>query len=479
MSAATQPRPRDLPLLVDGERVVTGDWLDVHSPWSGFVVARLALGGADVTRSAIDAAGRAMRAPLPNVERRALLERIATGLEERRDEVAAILCAEAGKPLAAGAAECDRAAGTFRAAAEESVRLGGEVVPLLDEAGAGGKVAFTLRKPVGVVAAITPFNFPLNLVAHKVAPALAAGCAVVLKPAEKAPGAALLLAEVAAAAGLPPGWLNVIAGDPREIAEQFCDDPRVALITFTGSAAIGWGLARRASPKRVTLELGNVTPVIVAADGDLDRAVDAVASSAFRFSGQACISAQRAIVHESVVERFAGKLVHAAERLSVGDPADPRTELGPLISAAATERLLHAIETTVRAGATLATGGSTIGRCLLPTVLVGAPPTSPLVCEEAFGPVVAVTSFATLDEAFAQANATEFGLQAAVFSASSATALRAARELSFGAVIVNDTPSFRQDQMPYGGVKHSGNTREGPARAIHEMTEECLVVLDA
>lgn len=478
MSAATQPQPVDHPLVVDGRQVVTGAWLDVCSPYSGFVVSRLALGDADVTRSAIDAAERAMRTPLPNGERRALLERIAAGLDERRDEFAAVLCAEVAKPLAAGGVECDRAAGTFRAAADESVRLAGEVVPLLDE-GAGSKVAFTLRKPVGVVGAITPFNFPLNLVAHKVAPALAAGCAVVLKPAEKAPGAAMLLAEIAAEAGLPPGWLNVISGEPSEIADQLAADPRVALITFTGSAAIGRELARRASPKPVMLELGNITPVIVAADGDVERAVEAVAASAFRFSGQTCISAQRAIVHETLVESFVDKLVWRAEQLAVGNPAAPQTDMGPLVTVAATGRLLRSIEATVHAGATLATGGCQIGRCLMPTVLVDAPPESPLLCEEAFGPVVVVTSYTELDEAIAAANASEFGLQAAIFSASATTAMRAARELAFGAVIVNDTPSFRQDHMPYGGIKHSGNTREGPAHAIREMTDECLVVLDA
>ncbi|MBS1868598.1 MAG: aldehyde dehydrogenase family protein [Actinobacteria bacterium] len=483
MSAAPTLQPVDRPLVVDGRPVVTGAWLDVCSPYSGVVVSRLARGDAEVTRAAIDAAERAMRTPLPNGERRALLERIAAALDERRDEFAAVLCAEVAKPLRAGAIECNRAAGTFRAAAEESVRLAGEVVPLLDEAparpSARAKVAFTLRKPVGVVGAITPFNFPLNLVAHKVAPALAAGCAVVLKPAEKAPGAAMLLAEVAAEAGLPPGWLNVISGEPSEIADQLADDPRVALITFTGSAAIGHELARRASPKPVMLELGNVTPVIVAADGDVDRAVEAVATSAFGFAGQTCISAQRAIVHETLVERFVGKLVRRAEQVAVGNPADPQTEMGPLVSVAATERLLRAIDATVEAGASLATGGRRIGRCVLPTVLVGAPSESPLLRQEAFGPVVVVTSYTQLDEAIASANASEFGLQAAIFTAASATAMRAARGLSFGAVIVNDTPSFRQDHMPYGGVKHSGNTREGPAHAIREMTDECLVVLDA
>jgi acyl-CoA reductase-like NAD-dependent aldehyde dehydrogenase len=348
----------------------------------------------------------------------------------------------------------------------------------MDASPAGaGKIALTLRVPIGIVGAISPFNFPFNLVAHKVAPALAAGCPVVLKPASQTPLSALLLAELETEAGLPPGWLNVVCGEAAEIGDVLVDDPRVTLITFTGSAAVGWRIRERAPRKRVNLELGNATPVIVAADADLDDAATRLAANAFSFAGQSCISVQRIYVEREAYDAFLERFLPRVEALVVGDPADEATDVGPLISEGDRDRILSWIAEATAAGARMLTGGKLDGDLLGPTVVVDAPADAKVSCEEVFGPLCTVTPYDTLEQALALANGTRYGLQAGVFTRDLQTALRAARELDFGGVTVNEAPTFRADQMPYGGVKDSGNTREGPAYAVHEMTEERLVVL--
>jgi acyl-CoA reductase-like NAD-dependent aldehyde dehydrogenase len=349
----------------------------------------------------------------------------------------------------------------------------------MDASPAGAnKLAFTLRYPVGIVGAISPFNFPLNLVAHKIAPALAAGCAVVLKPAAKTPLSALFLADLEAEAGLPAGWLNVVCGPAGEIGDVLVSDERVRLITFTGSAPVGWNIRERAPRKRVNLELGNATPVIVAADADLDDAAARLAGNAFSFAGQSCISVQRIYVESSAYETFLAEFLPRVEALKVGDPAEEDTDVGPLIAPSERDRVLAWIDEAKAGGAQVLTGGTLDGELLRPTVLADAPPEAKVSCEEVFGPLCTVTPFDTLDEAILLANATRFGLQAGVFTRDTKAALRAARELEFGGVTINEAPTFRADQMPYGGVKDSGNTREGPAYAIREMTEERLVVLE-
>jgi acyl-CoA reductase-like NAD-dependent aldehyde dehydrogenase len=334
-----------------------------------------------------------------------------------------------------------------------------------------------MRLPVGVVAAISPFNFPLNLVAHKIAPALAAGCAVVLKPASQTPLSALLLAELEHDAGLPAGWLNVLVGPSSAIGDVVVEDARVALVTFTGSGAVGWKLRERAPRKRVNLELGNATPVIVEPDADVDDAAARCAANAFSFAGQSCISVQRIFVHEDVYDAFRSAFLPRVEALRVGDPADEETDVGPLISRDDRDRVLQWIEEARAGGATILTGGELVGELLAPTVVERPPSDSRLACDEAFGPVCTLQAYATLDEAIEGANATRYGLQAGIFTANVRTALAAAGRLEFGGVTVNEAPTFRADQMPYGGVKESGNTREGPAWAVREMTEERLVVL--
>ena len=462
-------------LLIGGEWIETGAWIDIRSPYSGDVVGRVAKAGAREACQAVDAAERAMREPLPAHKRAEILVRVAAALGRRHDEVARVISDEAGKPLKAARVEAQRAMSTYTFAAVEARKLAGEMVPM-DAAQAGeGKFAFTLRRPVGVVGAISPFNFPLNLVAHKLAPALAAGCPVVLKPASQTPLSALLLAELEEEAGLPPGWVNVLVGPAAEIGDVLVEDERVKLITFTGSGAVGWQLKQRAPKKRVNLELGNATPVVVAADADVLLAATKVAQNAFSFAGQSCISVQRVFVERGVYDEFVGQLIPLVEALKLGDPAEEDTDVGPVIDEGARDRILEWIASS---HGEVLTGGELDGELIRPTVIANPAADDKVSCEEVFGPVCTVTAVDSLEDAFELANGTRYGLQAGIFTASLDTALRGAQELEFGGVTVNEAPTFRSDQMPYGGVKDSGNTREGPRYAVREMTEERLVVVD-
>ena len=456
----------------------TDNWLEVRSPYSGEVVGRAPKSGATDARRAIDDAARVLETPLPAHERAAILDRVAALLDERHEEMAQTICAEAGKPIKTARVEASRAISTYTFAAVEARKLAGDVVPMEASQAGEGKIAFTLRRPIGVIGAISPFNFPCNLVAHKLAPALAAGCPVVLKPAGQTPLSALLLAELEQEAGLPPGWLNVLVGPSAEIGDVLVEDERVRMITFTGSSGVGWGIAERAAKKRVRLELGNSTPVVVAADADLDLAASKLAANAFSFAGQSCISVQRVYVERPALDGFLERFLPQVQTLVVGDPAHEATDVGPVIDADARTRIAEWVEEADAAGAKLLTG-STDADPLGPIVLAEAPETARVVCDEVFGPVCVVNAVDSLDDAYARANGTDYGLQAGIFTASIATALAAAQALDFGGVTVNEAPTFRADQMPYGGVKGSGNTKEGPAYAIREMTEERLVVLQA
>jgi acyl-CoA reductase-like NAD-dependent aldehyde dehydrogenase len=465
-------------LLVAGEWVETGEWQEVRSPYSGEVVARVAKAGAEETRRAIDAAEAAMREPLPAHKRAEILVRVAAALGRRHEEVARGISDEAGKPLKSAKIEASRAMSTYTFAAVEARKLAGEIVPMDASQAGEGKLAFTLRKPIGVVGAISPFNFPLNLVAHKVAPALAAGCAVVLKPASQTPLSALLLAELETEAGLPPGWLNVVVGPASDIGDVLVEDERVKALTFTGSSGVGWKLRERAPRKRVNLELGNSTPMIVEADADIEAAVSATAQHGFSFAGQSCISIQRVYVQRRVYDGFVERLVPKVEQLVVGDPGDEETDVGPVIDEGARDRILEWIDEARNAGAEILTGGALDGDLIRPTLIANAGPELKVSCEEVFGPVVTLNAYDTLDEALDLANGTKYGLQAGIFTTNLDNALRAAEQLEFGGVIVNEAPTFRADQMPYGGVKDSGNTREGPAYAVRELTEDHVVVVN-
>ena len=466
------------PLLIGGEWVETGEWQEVRSPYSGDVVARIAKAGADEARRAVDAAAAAMENPIPAHKRAEILVKVAGALGRRHDEVARLISDEAGKPMKAARVEAQRAMSTYTFSAVEARKLAGDMVPMEASQAGERKLAFTLRRPLGVVGAISPFNFPLNLVAHKIAPSLAAGCAVVLKPASQTPLSALLLAELEDEAGLPPGWLNVLLGPSSEIGDVLVEDERVKVITFTGSSGVGWKLAERSPRKKVNLELGNSTPLIVEADADLDAAVAATAQHGFSFAGQSCISIQRVYVQDSIYDRFVSELVPKVEALKVGDPAEEDTDVGPVIDDDARDRILEWIDEARSGGAEVLTGGELDGELIRPTVIANASPELKVSCEEVFGPVVTVNRYGTIDEAISLANGTDYGLQGGIFTGSINTAMKAAQELEFGGVTVNEAPTFRADQMPYGGVKESGNTKEGPAYAVRELTDERLVVID-
>jgi acyl-CoA reductase-like NAD-dependent aldehyde dehydrogenase len=461
-------------LFVAGEWVETGEWIDVRSPYSGDVVGRVAKGGADETRRALDAATRVLENPLPAHKRAEILVKVAGALGRRHEEVARTISEEAGKPMKAARVEAARAMSTYTYAAVVARTLAGEVIPMEGSQAGEGKLAFTLRVPIGVVGAISPFNFPLNLVAHKIAPALAAGCPVVLKPATQTPLSALLLAELEEEAGLPPGWLSVVVGPASEIGDVLVEDERVRLITFTGSGGVGWGIRERAPRKKVNLELGNATPAIVCCDAPPSTA-DKLAANAFSFAGQSCISVQRIFVMADAWDDFVREFVPKVEALKVGDPSDDETDVGPLIAEHERNRVLEWIRAS--SGEVLTGGDLTPDGLLRPTVIANPAPTDKVQQEEVFGPVVTLTRTNSLDEAIELANSTRYGLQAAIFSFDLRPTLAAAQRLEFGGVIVNEAPTFRADQMPYGGVKDSGNTREGPAWAVREMTEERLVVL--
>ena len=472
-----QQAPSVTSLLVAGEEVAGDATVEVTSPWDGRTIGAVPWLGADAVGPAVDGAWGAMQAGLTAAERAAILDRAAIEVGARREEFAAMISAENGKPMKQALAEADRCVQTLVFSAVEARSLAGRGIPLDAHPAGAGHLGFTIRVPVGVVAAITPFNFPLTLAAHKIGPAVAAGCGVVLKPADKAPLTAIELVRVFHRAGLPPAWMSVLVGEPVSIADALIADERVGLLTFTGSAAIGWDLKAKAAKKRVTLELGNATPVIVCADGDLDAAATMSAASGYAFAGQSCISVQRTIVHESVREAFADKLVAAARAQQAGDPADPMTDVGPAITPEARDRVDALVSDAMGAGARELTGGTFGDGHRRPTVLDGVDTAHPVWNKELFGPVISIVPFDTLEEAIDLANGTEYGLQAGIFTRDLPNALDAIHQLRFGGVTVNQAPQFRVDQMPYGGTKASGNTKEGPHDAVREMTEERMVVV--
>ena len=423
---------------------------------------------------------RRLRAgPLPRWKRAEILDTAARLLGEREEQFARTIAAEAAKPIRTARIEAQRAVGTFQFAAAEARTFAGEVVPLDAIAAGEGKVGFALRVPIGVVGAISPFNFPLNLVAHKLAPAIAAGCPVVLKPASQTPLSAVALAALLVdECGLPAEHLHVLCGGGGTVGNAIVDHPDIAMITFTGSPEVGWGIRARAPRKRVGLELGNNAPVIIDAESDWKTAAGKIRVAGFSHAGQSCISTQRVLVHRDIVEGFTSALVDEVSTLVVGDPLDDDTEVSALISTSERDRVKSWIDEAVEQGASIACGGTVddIG-VLVPTVLTDVTPDMEVCRNEVFGPVVAVAAYDSLDEAIALANDTRYGLQAAIFTNRLADAMKAFAALDFGGVLVNEVPTWRADQQPYGGLRDSGNTREGPAYAVREMTELKLVIL--
>lgn len=470
---------RALPLA--GERYTGHDVITVRSPYDGVVIGTVpSCEPADVDRAVAASKAAHDAGPMPLWKRAEILDRAAVVLASRRDEFARTIAVEAAKPIRTARVEAERAVGTFQFAAAEARKLAGEMIPLDASPPGEGKLGFTLRVPIGVVGAISPFNFPLNLVAHKLAPAIAAGCPVVLKPASQTPFSAIALAEMLLDdCGLPADQLSVVTGGGGTVGNALVDHPDVALITFTGSPEVGWGIRARAPRKRVGLELGNNAPVIIEPDGDWKAAADKIRVAGYSHAGQSCISTQRVYVQRHVADEFTAALAERVRSLVVGDPLDERTDVSALISPGERDRVTGWIAEALAGGAKVAAGGELSADGVLePTLLTDVQPGMKVCAKEVFGPVVTVQAYNTLDDALALANDTEYGLQAAIFTQDLTAAMKAFRTLDFGGVLVNEVPTWRADQMPYGGIRDSGNTREGPAYSIREMTETRLVVIN-
>ncbi|MBI3447460.1 MAG: aldehyde dehydrogenase family protein [Acidobacteria bacterium] len=471
------PEPLLARPFIHGQSRATRDVAEVRSPYSGEVVTRCERGGPTEIAEALGSAHEAFETTrrLAPWERAGILSRIAAEVAKRRDEFAGMLVREAGKPVKAARLEAERTVHTFEVAAEEAKRQGGEVLPLDTVPWGAGHFGITRRFPIGLVAGITPFNFPLNLTAHKIAPAIAAGNSIVIKPASQTPTPACALAEIAFAAGAPPGAVNVVPARSTDVA-AFVTDPRVKMLTFTGSPAVGWDLKARAGKKKVALELGGNAAVVVTASADLAYAVERIVAGGFGYAGQSCISVQRVLVDRKVERAFLELLLPKVKALNVGDPQDEATDVGPLISKQEAERAEAWVREAVSGGARLLAGGEREGAILKPTVLTGTKPDMRVNCQEIFAPVVTVTAYDDFAAALNTANDSPFGLQAGVFTRDAEEAWRAFETLEVGGVMINDVSTYRVDHMPYGGVKDSGVGREGLRYAIEEMTEPRLMV---
>ena len=464
---------------LDGKWVEDGDVVEVRAPYDGTVIARVVQGRREHADAAIAAVVKAFGTTrrLPAFERQRVLRQISAGIAERREEFSRTLALEAGKPIKAARQEVERAIFTFNVGAEESTRIYGEFLPLDWQEFTAGRWGIVRRFPLGPVAGITPFNFPLNLVAHKVAPAIAAGCSMVLKPAPQTPLCSLLLAECVQQAGWPDGGFNVLPLS-NDDASLLVTDDRIKLISFTGSVPVGWDIKRRAGKKKVVLELGGNAAVIVHNDADLAYAADRCVAGGFGYAGQTCISVQRILVEHSVYGKFTDLLVEGVKKLKSGDPLDESTDVGPVIRESDAVRTTAWIEEAVRAGARLLCGGGRKGLVVEPTVLTGTRPDMKVNCQEIFGPVVTIEPYKTFDDALRQVNHSSFGLQAGLFTRDAKLLFEAYEELEVGGLIAGDVPSFRIDHMPYGGVKDSGLGREGLRYAIEEMTQPKLLVMN-
>ena len=466
--------------LLCGKEWNEGEELEVHSPWDHGVIGRATIATRADARQAVNHAVASIRRTraLPRWKRREILEDVTGSLIEQKDRFAHLIVAEAGKPVRLARAEVDRAILTFKTAAEEAARLGGESIPLDLTEGNEGRWGLVQRFPIGTVLAITPANFPLNLVAHKVAPAMAAGCPILLKPSPQTPFTALALGELVLKAGWPQEALAVLPLSNADTAWLAEKEDRIKLVSFTGSAKVGWELKAHSSRKRVVLELGSNSALIVHSDWpDLDDAAMRTANAAFGHAGQSCISVQRVYVERSVFQTFLWKLVEVAGRLVVGNPEDEATDVGPLIRESEADRVEAWIKEAVEGGAKLVSGGERKGSLVHPTILTGTKPGMKVRDEEVFGPVVLVEPYDDFEEALADVNHSRYGLQAGLLTRDAGRILTAFRELEVGSLIVGDTPSWRLDPMPYGGVKDSGLGREGVRAAIEEMTEPRMLVM--
>ena len=465
--------------FVDGKWIEEGDPVEIRAPYDGAVIATVFQGRREHAEAAIAAAVKAFGTTrrLPAFERQRVLRRVSENISERKQEFARTMAQEAGKPIKAARTEVERAIFTFNVAAEESTRIYGEYLPLDWQEFTAGRWGIVRRFPLGPIAGITPFNFPLNLVAHKVAPAIAAGCPLVLKPAPQTPLTALLLAEAVQQAGWPDGGLNVLPLS-NEDAGLLVTDERIKLISFTGSAAVGWQIKKNCGKKKVVLELGGNAGVIVHSDADLAYAADRCVVGGFSYAGQTCISVQRILVERTAFPKFTDLLLEGVKKLKTGDPLDDSTDLGPLIRESDAIRASDWIQEAVRTGARLLCGGQRRGPVLEPTVLTGTRPEMKVNCQEIFAPVVTVEPYDDFNQALKQINNSPYGLQAGLFTRDAKLIFNAYEELEVGGLIAGDVPAFRIDHMPYGGVKDSGLGREGLRYAIEEMTEPKLLVMN-
>jgi len=473
------PRLGEFGCFVGGEWIETGDVAELHSPFDGALLALIHRAGPEQVEAAIAKATAAFQLTrkLPSWKRAEALEKISVAIAARREEFAQTIALEAGKPLKTARAEVERAVFTFKVAAEESKRMYGEIIPLDWLPGNDGREAQVRRVPVGPIAGISPFNFPLNLVAHKVAPALAVGNPIIIRPASQTPVSALMLAEVVRESGLPDGVLSVVPCTT-QVAAPLIEDERIRLLTFTGSPAVGWALKARAGRKRVTLELGGNAGVIVHHDADLQYAAERVAWGGFAHAGQSCISVQRVYVHGSVYGRFAQELVLRVKGLRVGDPLDETVDVGPVIDDDASARIEAWVEEAKQKGAQVLAGGVRNGNMWRPTVLADVEPDMRVSCQEVFAPLVSLYRYTDVNEAIAAVDEGDFGLQAGLFTNDLKLVQAAFEGIEVGGLIVNDVPTFRIDHMPYGGVKQSGLGREGLRYAMEEMSELKLLAFN-
>jgi acyl-CoA reductase-like NAD-dependent aldehyde dehydrogenase len=479
MSVSTNVPVKSFPYLLDGEWLTSGAPLEVRSPFDGSAVGTTYWATKDQLESAIAASARAFEKTrrMAAYERQQILRAISESISARKEEFSHLIALEAGKPIKTARAEVERAVFTFSVAADESVRIGGEWIPMDLLPSTVGRSAIVRRFPVGPIAAITPFNFPLNLVAHKVAPAIAAGCTMVLKPAPKTPLTALLLADVVTKAGWPGGALNVLSLS-NEDAQILVADDRLKLLSFTGSGTVGWGLKQKAGKKKVVLELGGNAAVIVHSDADVDYAAERCAVGGFSYAGQSCISVQRIFVQRGVEDKFASSLVARVAKLKVGNPSDESTDVGPMINEDAAKRAVSWVEQAVAGGAKLLAGGNRRGSLVEPTVLTHTKPEMRVSCEEVFAPVVVIEPYDDFTDALRRVNDSPYGLQAGLFTRDAKLIFQAYETLEVGGLMVGEMSAFRLDHMPYGGIKDSGLGREGLRYAIEEMTEPKLLVLN-
>ncbi|MBV9400609.1 MAG: aldehyde dehydrogenase family protein [Bryobacterales bacterium] len=465
-------------LLIGGEWVTGTSAFDVFDKFTGERIGQAESASQEQVDRAVAAAKASFDTrKLDPQDRYRILMKAAELLEQRRDDLAQTIVAEAGFPLSDGLNEVSRSVQVFIVAAEEAKRLTGEGVPIESAPGNAHRMAFTIRVPRGVVCGITSFNSPLNMIAHKVAPAIASGNTVVIKPAQATPLSAVSLFEILLEAGLPPAHVNLIQGPGASIGGRLVRNPNIAFYTFTGSTEVGRGIRASVGLRPVALELGSIAASIVCEDADLERAAPRIANAGFRRAGQACTSTQRLFVHEDVLPRFTELLIEATDKLPVGDPHDPKTAIGPMISEAEARRAESWVREAVAQGARLIRGGERKGALLEPTILVDARPEMRVLCEEIFAPVLSIIPFRSLDAAIDEVNATPFGLAAGLFTRDITRAMLAARRLHVGIVHINEPSASRVDLMPFGGVKDSGLGREGPKYAMQEMTEERLVTV--